>query len=171
MKGLKLTLIALFGLAVTSFAQQKASGKATISVPGMNCEDCKTRIEAFLTRQYGVTTVNANFRRKNVTVTWLTDRTDIEQVKTHIANCGYDADDVTADETAYKRLPKACQKPVVPAPPPPPVPAPKVVPAVAPPAPVATPAKPSVITAPAAKPANAIPPARPRKKAPTAVKQ
>ena len=34
----------------------------------------------------------------------------IEEIKAAIANCGYDADDVQADEDAYKRLPKTCKK-------------------------------------------------------------
>ena len=37
--------------------------------------------------------------------------TNIENVKTAIANAGYDADDVKADEGAYKKLPKCCKKP------------------------------------------------------------
>ena len=53
----------------------------------------------------------------------------IEQIKTAIANCGYDADDVPAAEDIYNRLPKSCKKfedggghpkPKVPPPPPPP---------------------------------------------------
>lgn len=111
MKAIKLLLLAIIGFTGSAMAQQKASQKAVINVPGMQCEMCKERIELFLARQQGVTTVNANYRKKTVTVTWLTDRTDIEQIKTHIANAGYDADDVTADEKAYKRLPKCCQKP------------------------------------------------------------
>jgi mercuric ion binding protein len=44
-------------------------------------------------------------------VTYLWDRTTIENIKTAIANIGYDADDVTADEEAYKKLPTCCKKP------------------------------------------------------------
>ena len=36
-------------------------------------------------------------------------RTNIENIKTALANLGYDADDVTADPDAYKRLPITCQ--------------------------------------------------------------
>ena len=46
-----------------------------------------------------------------MTVKYLTDRTNIEEIKTAIANCGYDADDVPATEEAYQRLPKTCKKP------------------------------------------------------------
>ena len=52
-------------------------------------------------------------KKKTTTVTYLTDRNNIEQIKTAIANAGYDADDITADEEAYKKLPKCCKKPAV----------------------------------------------------------
>jgi periplasmic mercuric ion binding protein len=116
MKAIQLTLIGLFFLAAGAMAQQKATGKAVISIPGAQCEKCKERIELYLLRQYGVGAVNVNYRKKNVTVTWLNDRTDIEQIKTHIANCGYDADDVTADEVAQKKLPPDCKHPLPAAP-------------------------------------------------------
>jgi hypothetical protein len=54
--------------------------------------------------------INVNFRRGETTVKYLTDRTDIEQIKTAISNAGYDADDVLANAESYKRLPKACKK-------------------------------------------------------------
>jgi hypothetical protein len=43
-------------------------------------------------------------------VTYFTDRTNLENIKTAIANAGYDADDVTANEDSYKRLPTKCKK-------------------------------------------------------------
>jgi periplasmic mercuric ion binding protein len=112
MKAIQLTFLALFAFAGMATAQQKAVGKAVISIPAAQCEECKNRIELFVGRQYGVSSINVNYRKKNATVVWYTDRTDIEQIKTHIANCGYDADDVAADERAVKKLPPACKHPV-----------------------------------------------------------
>ena len=111
MKHLQLTIIAFFGLAFTTFAQQKVTDKAVIKTPTVQCDQCKEKIENYLAHQYGITSVNVNVKKKTTTVTWITDRTNIEIIKTAIANAGYDADDVTADETAYKRLPKCCKKP------------------------------------------------------------
>jgi periplasmic mercuric ion binding protein len=116
MKAIQLTFLSLFAFAAVATAQQKAVGKAVISIPAAQCEECKNRIELYVARQYGVSSVNVNYRKKNATVVWYTDRTDIEQIKTHIANCGYDADDVTADERALKKLPVKCQHPVPKAP-------------------------------------------------------
>ncbi len=51
-----------------------------------------------------------DFKKKVTKVSFLADRTNIEYIKTAIANIGYDADDIAANAEAYKRLPKSCQK-------------------------------------------------------------
>ena len=109
MKKLFIASIFMAFSVLTAFAQQKNTGKAVISTPGVHCEYCKKRIENFVSHEYGITGITVDLKKKTATVTWLPDRTNIEEVKTYIANVGYDADDVTAEETAYARLPKACQ--------------------------------------------------------------
>jgi periplasmic mercuric ion binding protein len=84
---------------------------ATISLPTVQCQQCKDRIEKYLTREDGVLKAAVDFKRKTCKVTYLWDRTTIENIKTAIANIGYDADDVAADPEAYKRLPTCCKKP------------------------------------------------------------
>ncbi len=112
MKHLPLTFIALAGFFFTSFAQQKATNKAVINTPTVQCDMCKEKIEKYLLLEDGIISAKVNIKKKNTTVSWITDRTNIEIIKTAIANAGYDADDITADETAYKKLPKCCKKPV-----------------------------------------------------------
>ena len=111
MKKIFLVIAAVGGSALVSSAQVKASQTVKIKTPTIGCEECKTRIETYLRRYDGVTYVLANWRQKNVTVKYLNDRTNIEEIKTAISNCGYDADDIPAFEDAYKRLPKTCKKP------------------------------------------------------------
>lgn len=111
MKKFLLILATTGGMALVSSAQVKASLTAKIKTPTVGCEDCKNRIETYLKRYDGVTYIMVNWRQKITTVKYLTDRTNIEEIKTAIANCGYDADDVPANEDSYKRLPKTCKKP------------------------------------------------------------
>jgi len=111
MKHLQLTILGIFGFCMVSFAQQKATAKAVIKTPTVQCEMCKDKIEKYLWKQNGISLVKVDYKKKTTTVTWLTDRTNIEEIKAAIANAGYDADDVTAEEDAYKRLPKCCKKP------------------------------------------------------------
>lgn len=110
MKAFKLTLLFVFGLLTISIAQQqKATQKAVIKTPTVNCEECKYRIDNRVLREYGVLSVKTDYRKHTVAVSWLTDRTNIENIKTALANLGYDADDVTADPDACKKLPLTCQ--------------------------------------------------------------
>jgi periplasmic mercuric ion binding protein len=110
MKNIFLLSLVLSGFAIVSSAQEKAVQTARIKTPNALCEACKIRIESYLKRYDGLVFVNVNYRKGETTVKYLTDRIDIEQIKTAIANIGYDADDVTASAEAYKRLPKTCKK-------------------------------------------------------------
>jgi copper chaperone CopZ len=110
MKQLVLTLIAVACFSAASHSQTKALLTARIKTPNALCAECKKRIETYLNRYDGILSYNVNFRKGETTVKYLSDRINIEEIKTAIANLGYDADDVTANEEAYKRLPKTCKK-------------------------------------------------------------
>jgi mercuric ion binding protein len=109
----KTTLLFLlfFSLAGTAAAQQKKPITVKIQTPTALCDECKRRIEEYLKYEEGVTKVVVYPRSKYTQVTYLADRTNVENIKTAIANVGYDADDVKANEEAYKNLPKTCKKP------------------------------------------------------------
>ena len=111
MSRLLFLVIATTGISFLTSAQTKAQLTAKITTPTVQCDMCKERIETYLKRYDGVTYVNVNVKRKETTVKYLTDRTNIENIKTAIANAGYDADDVPANPDAYKGLPKCCKKP------------------------------------------------------------
>ncbi len=99
-------------LVLAGQAQIKVSDKAVISLPTLqNCDKCKDQIEFFIGKTDGVTAIRVDLKRKTATVSWLTDRTNKEYIKTAIANLGFDADDIEAEEYAYKRLPPCCKKP------------------------------------------------------------
>ncbi len=110
MKRLLFAAIASTGIFITGFCQTKAVLTATIQTPNALCESCKSRIETYLKRYDGVLDVNVNYRKGETRVKYITDRTNIEEIKAAIANAGYDADDVEAEPGAYQRLPKSCKK-------------------------------------------------------------
>lgn len=100
-------------LTISANAQIKVKDKAVISTPTLQpCDKCKEHIEFFIGKTDGVISVKVDMKRKTVTVAWLTDRTNKEYIKTAIANLGFDADDIEAEEYAYKRLPACCKKPL-----------------------------------------------------------
>src|SRR6476646_12258098 len=82
-------------------AQTKTSLTAKINTPTVQCDMCKERIESYLKRYDGVLSVNVNVKKKETTVKYLTDRTNIENIKTAIANKGYEADNDPANTDAY----------------------------------------------------------------------
>ena len=110
MKKLIFSAILLTGISVMANAQTKAVVAAKIKTPNALCEACKNRIETYLKRYDGVGFINVNYRRGETQVKYYTDRINIEEIKTAIANAGYDADDIPATEEAYQRLPKSCKK-------------------------------------------------------------
>jgi copper chaperone CopZ len=114
MKKVFLLMFLAIGLVVQTNAQvkkKKAIETVTIQTPNAQCEQCKNRIELFMAREEGVTKTVVDYKKKVTKVSFWNDRTNIENVKTALANGGYDADDVTAEPDAYKRLPKSCKKP------------------------------------------------------------
>lgn len=111
MKNVFTLLVLVVGLSFGAKAQQKKPLTVKIQTPTAQCEECKQRIEEYLKYEEGVTKVVVYPRSKYTMVTYLADRTNIENIKTAIANIGYDADDVTASEEAYKKLPKTCKHP------------------------------------------------------------
>lgn len=109
----KRPLLLLTGLllSLSMSAQQKKPFTVKIMTPGIQCEDCKIRVEDYLKYEEGITKVVVFPKSRYVNVTYLADRTNLENIKTAIANVGYDADDVKANEDSYKSLPKTCKKP------------------------------------------------------------
>lgn len=106
-------LFSLAALIVATgvFAQTSDKKTATLKTPTVQCEKCKKRIEDYMSHEDGVIKCTVDFRKKTTTVTYASNLTNIENIKTAIANVGYDADDVTANPDSYKALPTCCKKP------------------------------------------------------------
>jgi len=110
MKKIFITAFVAFLLTTSAFSQTKPVLTAVIKTPNALCQLCKDRIETYLKRYDGVLEINVNYRKGETKVKYATDRINIEEIKTAIANDGYDADDVPANEDSYNRLPKTCKK-------------------------------------------------------------
>lgn len=109
---MRLTILSFLLLfSVSSIAQMPKIQKAVIKTPTAQCVECKELIER-IAPQYldGLVKMNVNYRAKQTHVSWYPDRTNIEEIKTAIANAGFDADDVTANQDIYKKLPICCKK-------------------------------------------------------------
>jgi copper chaperone CopZ len=114
MKQLFVLALLISGTITTGFAQsaaKKGIQTVTINTPSVQCEMCKKRIESYMKREEGVQKVDVDYKKKKTKVTYVAERTNIENIKTAIANSGYDADDITANEESYDKLPNCCKKP------------------------------------------------------------
>ncbi|CAL1517338.1 heavy metal-associated domain-containing protein [Chitinophaga sp. MM2321] len=113
MRILKLVMLLLVASMGIAMAQQKKKTVLTakISTPTVQCESCKNRIERYMSQEEGVEMVKVDYKKHITTVKYWDDRTNIENIKTGIANAGYDADNVTANEESYAKLPTCCKKP------------------------------------------------------------
>ena len=111
MKKITWLLALVIGVSSVSMAQAKKElQKVTINTPTVQCDMCKKKIETFLAKEDGVESVVVDYKRKQTKVSFHSSQTNIENIKTAIANVGYDADDVTANEESYNKLPKCCKK-------------------------------------------------------------
>ena len=108
----KLIILSMILFASSSMnAQQKKSITVKINTPTVQCESCKKRIEEYLKYEDGIIKTTVDFKQKKTTVTYLADRTNLENIKTAIANSGYDAEEIKAELDSYNKLPKCCKKP------------------------------------------------------------
>ena len=108
MKTLKnIIVITVFALFAGKVSAQSDTLKIKTS---SQCEDCKQRIENKLNFTKGVKSSTLDLKTKEVTVIYDKEKINPEAIRTAIAKVGYDADNIPANERAYKKLPKCCQK-------------------------------------------------------------
>ena len=113
MKKILVLAVLMISVCTAGFSQVKKKGIQTVAIktPTVQCDMCKDRIEKYMIREDGVQKVNVDYKKGVTKITYVSERTNVENIKTAIANIGYDADDITANEDSYKELPNCCKKP------------------------------------------------------------
>lgn len=88
----------------------------SVKVPQLRCWECKERLDNYLKREKGPTgdggIIRYTFQLSNGTMRIQYNPKFItpDYIKTAIANAGFDADEITAEEDSYKRLPPVCKR-------------------------------------------------------------
>ena len=67
-----------------------ANKTAIIAVRGMTCASCETHVEVALRKVPGVVSADADYKKKNVTVTYSPGQVTIKQIREAIAATGYE---------------------------------------------------------------------------------
>ncbi len=102
-------LLAIFPFLL--FAQTDKKKTETIYIQtSAQCDECKLKIEEAVKELKGINDVQMNMADKKVMVTYTPKKVTADEIKKAISKTGYDADDVLADNDAYSKLPKCCQK-------------------------------------------------------------
>lgn len=102
-------LFLIIGLFLSSqiFSQTKTVNTITLSVKG-NCDMCKERIENAADIK-GVKNCSWSPKTQIATITYNSEKTDVETIKKAIAKGGHDSENETAPEASYKKLPDCCR--------------------------------------------------------------
>lgn len=109
LNGLLLVFLFISG-TVNAQAPADAEKKATIKIKtSAECDMCKKRIEKEMAFIKGVKKADLDLATRVLTVTYLTKKTNPDAIKAAIAKIGYDADEVKANNKAFKKLPECCQ--------------------------------------------------------------
>lgn len=104
-----LITILFLGCVITATAADDKEKEVKIKTSAI-CEMCKERIERNLAFEKGIKESNLDLKDKVVTVRYNPKKTDVNKIKANISKTGYDADEVTADEKGYAKLPSCCKK-------------------------------------------------------------
>jgi mercuric ion binding protein len=79
----------------------------TVKVWG-NCDECKDKIET-AAKDAGAADANWSDSTYLLVVNYDASKTSSLDIQKSVAAVGYDTQDVRADDTSYKKLPKCCQ--------------------------------------------------------------
>ena len=89
----------------SGFAQDKKT--ETFKVYG-NCDMCKETIEGSLKKKDGILSKRWDKEKKEISVTYNTEKISIQQIGEKIAKAGYDNQYATAPDEAYNNLHSCC---------------------------------------------------------------
>lgn len=92
----------------TEVKKEVAYTDATFGVRG-NCGMCKTTIEKAVNNLEGISNANWDRLRKKIDVSFDASKTNLDAIHKAIADSGYDTDEISGNEEAYKKLPACCQ--------------------------------------------------------------
>lgn len=107
--------LVVIGLSTAAFAQQRKPEWATIKTPNLRCWTCKQRLEDYMAREIaqtesGIIKMQINMLSGTTRVQYWPDRVNVGYIHAAFANAGFDADEIKAEESSYKRLPSQCKR-------------------------------------------------------------
>ena len=109
MKTLKLILSITFFTFLTKYSFAEKDSTIVIKTSAQ-CESCQKRIENGIMFEKGVQSAKLDLKTKAITIVFDQTKTTPDNLRKAVTKTGYDADSFPANEKAYGKLPKCCQK-------------------------------------------------------------
>ena len=106
MKKIKLIIFTFLIATTYAFAQTDTVKIKTSAI----CDMCKAKIEHDLNFEKGVKSAMLDVETKEATIIFNSKKTTPDKLRKAISLTGYDADNLPADEKAYKKLHDCCKK-------------------------------------------------------------
>ena len=106
---IKLLLISII-LSVSFFSCGSSNAsEADIALPTIMCGMCESNIKDAFSETAGIIKVNVDLEKKSGKIYFDADKVSISQIEKQISGAGYKANNVTADKSAYDKLPRCCK--------------------------------------------------------------
>lgn len=111
-----ITIFFLLLLTALSNAQDGKKNEKAIIKTNIYCDHCKQcetcgkSFQSELLKIKGLKMMELDEEAMTITVFYDGKKTNLESIKTAIANLGYDADDLKANPAAYEKLDGCCKK-------------------------------------------------------------
>jgi periplasmic mercuric ion binding protein len=107
-----LVVFAAFLINNNLFSEDKTPSKeSTVKIfTSAQCGTCKKAIEKAVKKLDGIESADLDVKTKFLTVAFIPDKTNPDEIRKAVNKAGYDADSTKADERAYNKLPKCCKK-------------------------------------------------------------
>lgn len=104
---MKTTLFILSLLVCSMSFAQKAE---TVSIKtSAECGMCKERIEGKLNYVKGIKFAELNYETQELTVKFDPRKIDLDAIRKHVSELGYDADEIPANKEEQDKLPACCK--------------------------------------------------------------
>ena len=107
------TCITLFLLLITTLVVAQEDKKKTTKLEirtSTICDMCEKTIEDNMIYEKGVKSVDVDLAASLIHVEYDAKKTNPDALRIAVTKLGYYADDLPADEAAFKKLPACCQK-------------------------------------------------------------
>ena len=111
MKKLQMLLLSMVMALVSFGVQAQNKNEQTVKIKtSAVCDMCKTTLEKAMAYEKGVKQSNLDVDSKILTVVFDVRKTDAAKIKKAVTETGYDADELPAQDRAYKKLDDCCKK-------------------------------------------------------------